>query len=120
MNHDEYTIEMFRKELITAERFGFMAVRDTTEAALEKWKTDYSLLAEIAYFLLTRANCADVKKDQEMTATYLFLINQTWVYAKEHLSQGDYHAFCSYGKDRTNQTLYSDILIEIYDMYGPI
>ena len=103
----------FEKELTAAERFGNLAVRETCKSGLEQCGNDYEGLAQLSYYLLHAAERANRKKDNDLTGTYLLMIMDSWEYARDNLSQEDYHIFCSYGRDNVNHTMYADMLIEL-------
>ena len=107
------SIRDFEKELIAAERFGNLAVRETCEAGLRQLGKDHEGLVELSYYFLHAAERANRRKDRDLTGTYLLMIMDAWDYARENLSQEDYHIFCSYGRGNINHTMYADMLIDL-------
>ena len=84
-------LKEFRKELSEAERFGSVAVRMTVGEALEKWGSDLEILADLAHLCEEKAFAWF---EDELTGTWLFLYDQIWHYARNHLNQEMYHRFC--------------------------
>lgn len=106
------TFEVFKKELIEAERFGNIAVRTTVENALSIWRMDYENLARMSDFMICQAHVADVHQGKELTGTYAILIHLVWDCAKECLSPDDYHRFRLFSQTSKDYDYVADLLIE--------
>lgn len=99
----EKTLREYGGELIASERFGSLAVREHGRAALEKWGCDADSLSALGSLFLDLAERACNRKEPDLTAAWLYLVDMAWDAARTNLSSEDYHRFCTLQSERESR-----------------
>ena len=84
------------RKLEEAERAGNAALRQAAAGVMETHACDSGFLEELAQFCGEKAYSVE---DEELSSTWMFLMEQVWDYACKHLSREEYHRFCEAQKN---------------------